>query len=284
MQTFSDYILSEELITFNKQAYPKFGNVVIMAGGAGSGKGFVLSKLIGMEGFKFDVDELKLLAVKTPSIIKKVKDEFDFDLTNLDTSKNPLALKDPNNVFKLHTIIGDSLNLDNKKKSTMFASVLSAAPDRKPNLIFDVTLKSLSQLEKTTRPLEMLGYDKQNIHIVWVVNDIEVAKAQNQKRDRTVPVEILVNTHRGAAQTMGDIIKMGTDLRKYMDGDIIFAFNKVNVDSELGVSDKGGSYVQRANYFYVKRAGKPVDREKLDADLKAKIAKYVPKNIDWNDI
>jgi hypothetical protein len=67
-------ILLEKLITFGGQAYPNFGNVVIMAGGAGSGKGFVKDNLVGMEGFVFDVDELKTLAAKTPMIIKKIKD------------------------------------------------------------------------------------------------------------------------------------------------------------------------------------------------------------------
>lgn len=42
--------LQEALITFRGKAYPKFGTVVIMAGGAGSGKGFVLEKLVGVEG------------------------------------------------------------------------------------------------------------------------------------------------------------------------------------------------------------------------------------------
>jgi hypothetical protein len=69
-----------------------------------------------------------------------------------------------------------------------------------------VTLKDLPKLEKIAREAAMLGYDKKNIHIVWVVNDIEVAQQQNKARARTVPSEILVNTHRGAANTMGDII------------------------------------------------------------------------------
>lgn len=59
-------ILMEKLITFGGEAYPKFGNIVLMAGGAGSGKGFVLSNLVGLEGKVFDVDELKTLASKTP--------------------------------------------------------------------------------------------------------------------------------------------------------------------------------------------------------------------------
>ena len=118
---------------------------------------------------------------------------------------------------------------------------------------------------------------------MWVVNDIEVAKAQNLKRARTVPSEILVNTHRGAANTMGDIINMGNKLKNYMDGDIVFAFNKVGVDANLVKSGKGGSYVKDANYFYVKKQGKaPTSVDKLDAEIRRKIADYVPKNVDWN--
>ena len=33
--------LQEALITFGGKPYPKFGNIVILAGGAGSGKGFI---------------------------------------------------------------------------------------------------------------------------------------------------------------------------------------------------------------------------------------------------
>jgi hypothetical protein len=161
---------------------------------------------------------------------------------------------------------------------------LSADPERKPNIIFDVTLKDLQKLEKLTRQVSSIGYAKENIHIVWVVNDIEVAKAQNLSRDRTVPTEILVNTHRGASQTMGDIVNMGKGLRKYMDGDIAFAFNKVGVDTDVVKSGKGGMYVKDANYFYVKRKGKPpTPVAKLEKELRMKIKSYVPKGVSWDD-
>lgn len=128
-----------------------------------------------------------------------------------------------------------------------------------------------------------VGYDKKNIHIVWVVNDIEVAKAQNLTRSRTVPAEILVNTHRGASQTMGDILNMGKTLKRYMDGDIVFAFNKVGVDSALKVSGGGGSFLEDAKYFYVKRQGKPpTPVANLEKDIKAKISSYVPKAVTWD--
>lgn len=266
--------LLEKLITFGGQAYPKYGNIVLMAGGAGSGKGFVLSNLVGMEGKVFDVDELKILASKAPAIKRRVAQELGDDIEKL--AQN---LKDPENVSKLHDIMGDYLQIDKRKEQAFFTSVLTAPADRKPNIIFDMTLKSLDKLEKIARDAASLGYDKKNVHIVWVVNDIEVAKQQNLKRARTVPTEILVNTHRGAANTMGDIINMGKKLKRYIDGDIVFAFNKVGVDANLSKSGKGGSYVKDANYFYVKRAGKaPTPVDKLEKEVLAKIKAYVPKD------
>jgi len=271
-ESFSD--LTEALITFAGQAYPKFGNVIILAGGAGSGKGFIKNKLIGAEGYNFDVDQLKSLSMRTPKIIERIKTEFGVDPSKLD-------LKKPEDVAKLHEIIGDSLNLDDKRKQTVFASIMTAHPDRKPNLIFDVTLKDLRKLQNITRQVKTLGYENEKIHVVWIINDIEVAKKQNATRSRQVPVEILINTHRGASHTMHDIVNMGNDLKNYMDGDIVFAFNKVKVDSDVEKSDKGGMYIKDAKYFYVKRSGKQVDQEKLTADIRAKISSYVPPSVSW---
>ena len=75
----------------------------------------------------------------------------------------------------------------------------------------------------------------------------------------------------------------------------MFAFNKVGVDATLqkgaGKGRKigmrgttsGGMSLKDANYFYVKRAGqKPTSIDKLDKAIRAKIASYVPKNVDWN--
>lgn len=284
MKTFRNYMaedyqdLSEKLITFANQAYPKFGQVLIMAGGAGSGKGFVLSNLIGMDGIKFDVDALKTAASKAPLIKKRVKDELGIDIQKLSGD-----LKNPENVSTLHSIIGEFLHLDDRKQQATFQSIMTAAPDRKPNLIFDVTLSTLRKLETLCENARLLGYDKKNIHIVWVVNDVEVAKVQNAKRDRVVPAEILVSTHRGASSTMKEILAMGQQITKYMDGDLVFAFNKVGVDAEFvkGTNKKAG-YVKTANYFYVKRSGHTMmSMDQIDKDIKAKIAAYVPKDLVW---
>ncbi len=282
MKTFLEYfeeynkILNEKLITFGKSPYPKFNTVVIMAGGAGSGKGFIKNKLLGVEGFTFDVDALKQLAMRTPVIIQKAKEKTGVDLDKLD-------LKNPENTSLIHTIIGDIFGIDKSKLKTMYYSILTAPVDRKPNLIFDVTLKDLYKLENLTRELKRIGYSDKNIHIVWVINHIEVAKAQNEKRSRTVPVEILVNTHRGVSQTMHDILTMGDSLKKYMDGSIVLAFNQTKVDSLLVKNDNNsGSWVKEALYVYVKRPGEPVvSLDDINKELRQKIADYVPPGVSW---
>ena len=270
--------LDEKLITFAKKAYPKSGNLLILAGGAGSGKGFILNNLVGLEGKVFNVDDLKSLAIKTPKIISRVKKEFNIDLSKLKLTKGE-------DVAKLHDIIGTEMNLANKQQIRFFANALFQRDDLKPNVIFDVTLKDLRKLQNITRMAEAVGYKKENVHIVWVINDIEIAKVQNldPKRGRVVPVEILVNTHRGASQTMLDIMKMGKALKKYMDGDIVFAFNKIGVDSDLKTSDKGGSYIKKSDYFYVKRSGKPpIKFSEIGDNILKKIRSYVPNANTWS--
>jgi hypothetical protein len=267
--------LNERLMIFGKSAYPKFGNVLILAGGAGSGKGFQSSNLLGIEGKTLDVDALKELAIKSTVFAARVKKETGHDLKTFD-------LKKPENVGKIHEILSDVYNVTNKNQKTLFASILTAAHDRKPNVIFDVTLSKMSKLESISRNAEELGYDKKNIHIVWVVNDINVAITQNQKRSRVVPDEILMDTHEGAALSMKKILDMGEKLKKYMDGDIYLSFNKVGVDTSVSKSDKGGAYIKDANYFKVKKQGQPqLSSDQLGDEIYNKIKAYVPKTDTW---
>lgn len=192
-------------------------------------------------------------------------------------------MRKPENVSKLHEILSDVYNIVKGNERALFASILAAAPDRKPNLIFDVTLKSRSKLESITRNVQELGYDKQNIHIVWVVNKIGVAIEQNKNRSRVVPDEILMDTHEGAALTMKNILDMGDGLKKYMDGTIYLSFNAVGVDTTLEKSKRGGKYVKDANYVKVKDQGKPqLSSKDIGDDVYEKIKQYVPKVEGWS--
>lgn len=276
MKSFKDFVsLDEALITFGGKSYPKFGQVVILAGGAGSGKGFTLEKLLGIEGITLDVDALKKLVMGSTKLAAEIKAKTGHDVKTMN-------LKNPDNVATLHHVIADVFNVSNKNQARVYAGIAAAPEDRKPNLIFDVTLKSMSKLASIARDVEALGYQKENIHIVWVMNDVHIAMQQNLKRDRVVPKEILMDTHEGAALTMAKILNMGDSLKQYMDGDIWISFNKVGIDSEIKKSEKGGMFVVKSNYIKVKAKGKPQKSiDQLDKELVAKVAAYAPKTDTW---
>lgn len=275
MSIYQDYlskVLEEALIVLGKKAYPNFGTVAIMAGGAGSGKGFTIGKLLGLDGKILDVDALKMLATRTPAIIAKVKKETGRNIEGMD-------FKNPDNVAFLHVTL-EGMGLTKGKETNLFTSILSSDKSRKPNLIFDVTMKETSKFASICDQVQALGYEKQNIHLVWVINELETAMAQNKTRDRVVPEAILKSTHVGAASSMYDLISDSSKLTSHMDGDVVLAFNKAKVDATVisnGVPkiEGNGSYVSRSNYIHIKRKGRaPNSLAEISEDLLKKIRDY----------
>lgn len=281
MQSFKNFCqealqLDEKLITFGNRAYPNFGQIVILAGGAGSGKGFVLSNLLGIEGNVLDVDALKALAIGSTKLASRIEQELGIDIKDL-------KLSDPENVKKIHEILADVYGITKANQQRVFTGALAAPDDRKPNLIFDVTMKDIAKLESITRNAQNLGYAKENIHVVWVLNDIEIAQQQNLERDRVVPSEILLTTHEGAAITMARIMNMGSDLGKYLDGDMFIAFNKRGEDTTIIKSPNGGMYVLDANYLQIKKKGRKVmSTSDLSSEIRNKIRDYTPDTPTWD--
>lgn len=291
MRSFKDFCqeafqLNEKLITFGNIAYPKFGQIVILAGGAGSGKGFIRSTLLGIQGNVLDVDALKALAIGSTKLAARIKDETGLDLKELD-------LRNPENVKTLHDVLANVYGVTKADQRRIFTAALAAPQERKPNLIFDVTLKDIKKLDDITRNAINLGYNRENIHVVWVLNDLEVSKQQNLNPDRgrVVPDEILLTTHEGAAITMARLMDMGSDLSRYLDGDMYIAFNKPGVDTTVirNPSAKsrwnpdGGMYVLDANYIQIKKKGKRVmNRSQLSNEILDKISDYTPDTPTWN--
>lgn len=264
-------------------AYPKSGQILILAGGAGSGKGFASKKVIAFEGKRFDVDELKEKMIRGNSkiICQKFKEQKGRDITSLN-------LGNPADTSILHDfvekngydnkVIQQFINAQNRnvKKDTSFSGL-------KQNIIFDVTLKKISKLETIYKYATEAGYEKKNIHIVWILNDMEIAMQNNQGRDRVVAKDILIDTHEGASFTMHELLKKNSDLRKYMDGDVWVLFNNRN-QNDLGWKVKEGThgkvgYVTKYTALQLKRQGEsPISESEVEADLLQKIRDYVPVN------
>ena len=182
--------LEEKLILFNQGK--RNGQIVFMAGGAASGKGFAVSNFLEAEKFKIrDVDAWKIALLK---IHQK-------------TGKFPglegLNLKKSADVLKLHNFV-TSLKIKDK---TLNALLMNAKPGNLPNILFDITAKDITSITNVIDKLIPLGYNPKDIHIVWVLTNYSLAVRANKSRPRIVPDDILLQTHEGAARTMWKFIK-----------------------------------------------------------------------------
>jgi predicted kinase len=266
----TDEFVNEALIKIaDNRNQQLFGNVVIFAGGSGSGKGFIIDNLLDIQGKTMDVDKLKSLALKSPIIRRRIKNSTDIDILNLD-------LKKPEHTFILHQAIKES-GLKDQFDIMTFSSIITQPEDRKPNIIFDVTMKNIDDLQEISFTAEKLGYKKENIHIIWVVNDIETAKIQNKTRDRTVPEKVLELIHLSVAVTLRGIINYGKEMRSFFDGKMFLVFNnRFSDDVELLKSNLSGFFIKNAKYMQIKKRKGEI--EELNKETIKKIEDYTKTN------
>ena len=276
MKSFLEFLEERALLVGDKsKAYPRFNQIIIAAGGAGSGKGFVLKNVLAIEGKTFDVDEMKQQLIdfaklkKDSEIALAYKEKYGKNLADID-------LKNPTDTSNLHAFVKER-GLVEKKKEAFFLA--AAQSQNKPNVIFDMTFKDMKALSEVVELAELGGYKKENIHIVWIVNDIEIAREQNAKRDRSVADSILVQTHTGAAMTMKKFIENNEQYRQYADGDVWMVFNKKGVDSALKFSDSSKNFVvDKYKALKIKSKGMPADNiNDISREINDKIISYVPK-------
>jgi len=220
-------LLNEKLLLINNGK--KYGQIVFLAGGAGSGKGFAGNNFMNVQDFKVrDVDEMK----KAYLTLNKLRHKYP-ELDGLD-------LKKPEDVFTMHDFI--------KKKGTVESTLnnmLSVVvnPNILPNIVFDVTLQYISKIDDTVPLLIKAGYKPENIHIVWVLTDYEIAFKANLERERIVPYgkdgtpNIILDTHVGASKTMWNIVGKN-NIPKSINGGIYVILNNRNQTIVFKEGDK----------------------------------------------
>jgi dephospho-CoA kinase len=254
-----------------------YNQIVFLAGGAGSGKGFAISNFMQGEKFKVrDVDEWKRLILKINDIKRSNQELLG------------LNLKDPKDVFTLHKHV-EGMNLKDK---TLELLLKGMSQGRLPNIIFDVTMKHTKHISDVIPSLLNAGYQPKDIHVIWVLTDYSVAVKQNKSRSRVVPDDILLSTHEGAAKTMLDYIDRG--LPSGVDGAVHMILggkdHTVFYTDEKGKEIKtsaGNLTVKDFEYVTIKKEGKPVLRDvksgpggAIQGDvLKQKIYKTIMKKI-----
>jgi hypothetical protein len=269
--------LNEKLVVISKPGeadFPRFGQIFILAGGGGSGKGFFVANFLGIEGKEFNVDTLKkqLLRIKSPELQKKFLADTGRDLSSIN-------MMDPYDVSLLHGWVKEQ-KYDKKQQEAFF---LAAADSKlKPNVIFDMTLQSLHKLNEVTTLAISAGYDPSNIHLIWVLNDINVALKQNAARTRQVDAEVLFNTHEGAALTMSQILQKSNWSK--LNGNVIIFFAQTGIDNFITKHElsNGKTYTEVTGYnaIFLKRPNKPIAIEPaLKQTILDKIRTYIPATI-----
>ena len=265
--------LEEKLILFN--GGKKFGQVVFMAGGAGSGKGFAISNFLEGEKFKIrDVDEYKKAFLKLDSVKQRHPELQGLDLRN------------GQDVFTLHKFIQDKKVVD----KTLNLLLKDARGDTLPNILFDITAKDTRKIPEIVSQLLSVGYKAANIHVVWVLTNYSVAVMNNKNRDRVVPDDILLQTHEGAARTMWKYINTG--LPRGVDGAFHIILNNrentvfhVNAKGEKldGKRDKNGKLIRAMvvkdfKSIEMKKSGKSMqNKESMMREIHSWIKDNVPK-------
>ena len=284
MLTFSE---KEELTLYEEQKYleeklimlnqgKRHGQIVFMAGGAASGKGFAVKNFLEGDKFKIrDVDQLKVAfadldriqrtgKTKTGNPTKQKGFKTGKDLDKLDFSKG----KD---VFILHATI-KNLGVSSKQLDLLLKDM---STNRKPNILFDVTAKSPDVLVDISTRLIELGYEKKNIHIVWVLTNYSVAVKANAERERVVPDDILLKTHEGAARTMFQIAKTGK-MPAGIDGEFHVILN--NHENTIFFEDTlQEKTIKSFSSIRLKKAGKAMEQGALQSQLHQWIKDNVPK-------
>jgi len=263
MFTFKQY-LQEKQIIVGKGA--KYGQVVFLAGGAGSGKGFAISHFL--EGTKFkirDPDELKKAFMKLDAL-KKTFPEI-----------RGLDLRRPKDVEALHKFVKDKGTIT----KTLDLLLVGAKQGRLPNIIFDTTMQEKAKITKFLPALIEAGYNPKDIHIIWTLTNYYIAVDQNKSRERIVPDDILLHTHEGAAGTMWNFITKGTP--RGVDGSVhvILGGKKHTVfwnDPETGEpfdGSKGRILVKDFKYLTLKEPGKKMTTERA---LQQQVLDWIRQN------
>jgi hypothetical protein len=247
MKTFIEFkdeqeYLEEKLLLINNGK--KYGQIVFLAGGAGSGKGFASTNFMEKEKFKVrDVDEWKTAFMK----IGELKNKYP-EIKGLD-------LKKPEDVGKLHAFI-DKLGIKNKTMSAMLSGMKNKSV--LPNIMFDITAKNINSIHKLMPDVLRAGYNPANIHMVWVLTDYQIAIDNNTNRKRVVPKDIMFQTHTGAANTMFDIIK-NKGKKLAINGDIKVILNNKENTIKWKDDDEGVTADNRTSGKFIKsNDGKPL--------------------------
>lgn len=248
-------------VTFKGSSYPKYGWAVVMAGGAGSGKGFTIDKQVLIDAKVVDVDHMK-------SVFAKVSAKGGDTEIAKKTGGKKYDFKNSEDVSDLHAIIGTELELDAKNQANLMKSMLKS-PEL-TNLIFDITGKSSTKLMNIAKTCKSLGY---STTIIWVVTNRQVAMLRNLMRERVVGERLFHEIHNQVNDVLMDFLT-SSDAKDYDEGWIVFSSSPDVTDLSKEAQDK----LFNDSVFKLKKTGSSFV---IDDDLNKKVIEFLgPKEVN----
>jgi len=226
MKSFKKF-LHEVFISPRKGA--KYGQVIFLVGGAATGKSTAVRRFIDSSSYKvINPDNVKELISKAA---KKGYPAF--------ASMKGVDPDTPEGSQQLHQFILQT------KLSSKKAKLLTKGAGRSvlPNLLFDRTFSWAGEFKKISRNLIKSGYKAENIHVVFVFTDVNLALKRNLERARTLPDEVIVSTNKGARARFVELF-FGRAKGAVANGDYYIIINRgdrvVKVKSAGKRVDRGG--------------------------------------------
>ena len=265
LQFLAEQYLEEKLILYNQGK--RYGQIVFLAGGAGSGKGFAIRNFMEKEKFKVrDVDAWKEAFMKLA------------DTTDKYPEIKGLSLKNPRDVMKIHKFVKDK----GIKEKSLDLLLRDVNVRNAPNVIFDITMKDASGINTIIPKLLEVGYDSKNIHLTWVLTNYAIAIKNNQNRPRVVADDIMFLSHEGAALSMYEVIK--GKIPRGLDGGVRVILN--NLENTIPYVDpntkkpmktkQGDIIVKDFTYLTLKKEGKRIGPE---MGVKRQLLGWIEENV-----
>jgi len=201
-----------------------------------------------------------------------------------------LDLTKAEDVYKLHVFV-DKLGIKDKTLNQMLDGM--EKPEILPNIMFDITAAKPNDIAKFMPKLLMSGYNPANIHIVWILTNYKIALSNNldPSRGRIVPEDIMLFTHKGAAQTMYDYIG-GYGKKLAINGQICVVLN--NRENTIYYGDtnkterissitgkKNDGVIKDFKYLTLKDRGKKIKKEK---SVQKQLYRWIVDNIPTGDL
>jgi len=209
---------------------PNEGQVIVMAGSAGSGKNFSIDNFtdIGNKFKVLDIDDLQHLVVKSKVIFKRFREFLEkidspfADYTDSDL-RDPSIFRDSEFVDTIY----DFLTVNNIPRSRLDVFLrTNKKSERLPNVVINTTFGNVDNVKKKLQVLMDHGYKKENINLLWILTTKEESMMRNLSRERTVKGDYLEKNYAETVRNMKEIIsKQSGLLNTYIDGKIWAVFN-----------------------------------------------------------